>query len=67
MLEGIQDQDPGLIHLVEAVGVDMEEEAEGLDHPAAEEVTADRPCRTVDAIWEAEMPQNSQTVLEFSG
>ena len=39
MLEGIQDQDPGPIHLVEAVGVDMEEEAEGLAHPAAEEVT----------------------------
>ena len=28
---------------------------------------ADRPCQTVDAIWEAEMPQNSPIVLEFSG
>ena len=35
----IQDQDPGLIPLVEAVGVDMEEEAGELAHPAAEEVT----------------------------
>ena len=39
MLEGIQDQDPGPIHLVEAVGVDMEEEAGELAHPAAEGVT----------------------------
>ena len=28
---------------------------------------ADRPCRTVDAIWEAEMPQNSPIVLEYLG